>query len=172
MSSAANKSTVTSYQAPATPFFSAYVNLDNKLRNPTSKIPAPFTFNATMRPLIEVLDYPTQKIWRIKADHTEAGVTHSLEVIFFSKPVSGTFQIGGHEEEEDGEVTVTYYPNRMSGNAHRSEQGSLVIESIDETSIKGYFNGQFGSGGENGNDPFPISGSFIAEGNVIVRRVS
>jgi hypothetical protein len=150
----------------AQPFLSATINGDSNPRFKHSKIPEPLSFRSTSTPSLDWVDYPTGKYWRLSAGHTENGRTRSIEVVFYTKPESGSLPISLDSER----VAVTYYSDPVNGTLHVGVSGTLSIQ-VDEfeKTLTGTFHGTFDHGGESGDDVFPISAEFLTD-NVDLRR--
>lgn len=153
---------VATFQAPAATYFYAAVN---KGGGSLPSLPLPLDFEASGKALLEYVDYPSRKVWRLKATHTVSGHSKSFELIFSSRPSVGLHDL----EAENDDLAITYYSDPVNGIAHRAISGSLVIKKFDGESIEGSFDGSFGSGGADGDALFPIEGRFFGESNRFTR---
>ncbi|MGF6208750.1 hypothetical protein [Pseudomonas frederiksbergensis] len=162
MSQAARNAYVATYQAPAQTYFYAAVN---KGSGPLPSLPVPFDFNATAKVALEYVDYPSRKVLRLRATHTEQGQSKFFEMIFSTRPTLGIHDL----EAENDDLAITYYSDPVNGVSHRATSGYLVIKKFDDESIEGSFDGVFGSGGADGNAFFPIDGRFFGESDSSTR---
>lgn len=163
MSQTAQNAYVATYKAIEPTYFYAAVN---KGSGPLPSLPEPFDFDATARTIMECVDYPSGRVWRLKATHTVSGLSKFFEVIFSSRPTLGIHDL----EAENDDLAITFYSDPVNGTSHRATSGYLVIKHFDDENIEGSFDGLFGSGGADGNALFPIEGRFYGEIERMTRR--